>query len=270
MRAIKAIKGAALLCGLAWQGAATAASVASLNLCTDQYLLRLAPERAQSVSFLARDPSLSSFASRAQAIPINEGRIEELMRAQPDLILAGPYGAQMTLRLLRDKGWPILRMNAATDFNAIRADALMMGERLGAQNGAQEWLRTMDALLAEARAAPLPPWRALIVGANGYVQGEGTLGHAVMQAAGLRNAAADASIRGYVPLGLEEILRLAPAVILHPANDAAAPSLAQHWLTHPMLDRLAARSLAFAPHYLTCGTPETAQLVRQIQDALRP
>ena len=60
-----------------------AASVASLNLCTDEYLLLLArPQEIASVSFLSQDPQESPLWKLARRHPSNRGSLEDIL-AQP-------------------------------------------------------------------------------------------------------------------------------------------------------------------------------------------
>ena len=57
-----------------------AASVASLNLCTDEYLLLLArPQEIASVSFLSQDPQESPLWRRARGYHSNRGSLEDVI-----------------------------------------------------------------------------------------------------------------------------------------------------------------------------------------------
>ena len=63
--------------------------VVSINLCSDQLLLMLArPEQIASVSRLSREPNSSFMAASAARYPVNDGKIEQLLAQDPDLILA--------------------------------------------------------------------------------------------------------------------------------------------------------------------------------------
>ena len=99
---------------------AHAQRVASLNLCTDQYLLALAPERAVGVTFLALDPSLSALSDAAAAIPPLRADAEAVLATRPDLVLAGPWGARATLAALERRGVRVERLAPPEDFAAIR------------------------------------------------------------------------------------------------------------------------------------------------------
>ena len=96
--------------------------VVSLNLCADQMLLLLAPEKAVALSPLARDPTLSFVAERAARFPVVRPSAEAVLRLHPDLVLAGEFGAQTTLALLEGSGLRVVRAGLPQSFDAIRAE----------------------------------------------------------------------------------------------------------------------------------------------------
>ena len=74
-------------CALIAAHAETPQRIVSLNICTDELLLRLVePSRVASVTWLSRDPSLSNIAALAAAVPVNHGSAEEVIPSAPDLV----------------------------------------------------------------------------------------------------------------------------------------------------------------------------------------
>ena len=72
-----------------------AASVASLNLCTDEYLLLLArPQEIASVSFLSRDPQESPLWRQALGLHSNRGSLEDVIGRKPHIVLTMGGGGQ--------------------------------------------------------------------------------------------------------------------------------------------------------------------------------
>src|SRR3569623_2131733 len=88
MRSAIERKGEACMPAFALLAASLPLRVASLNLCTDEYLLLLAqPERVVSVSYLSQDPQKSALWKWAQHYRGNRGSIEDVLTLRPDLVL---------------------------------------------------------------------------------------------------------------------------------------------------------------------------------------
>ncbi len=244
-------KRSALFLFLAFPAQATP-DIVSLNLCTDQYLLALAPERAAAITFLARDPALSAMQSAAQAVPTVRADAEAVLALRPALVLAAPWGARATLDALARRGVAVERIPPPTDFDAIRTTTRQLGARLGAPARAEALLAEMDAILARPRSSQ---GSAIALEPRGLTAGTGSLRDAVLRAAGLTNAADGRA------LSLEALAR-APAVLLVVAPPPAYPARATEWLAHPALAHHPRRALA--PHLTICGGPWTAAAVAML------
>jgi iron complex transport system substrate-binding protein len=231
---------------LAWP--AHAARVVSLNLCTDDYLMLLAPEDVVALSPLATDPSLSVVAAAARAMPWVRTDAEAVLMLHPDLVLAGPYGAETTLAALQLHGLRIERTGLPQDFAAIRAETRRMAAVLGVPARGEALLAEMASRLAAIPARP--PIRALYLEARGYTVGPGSLEDTVLRAAGFFDVGA-----GGRP-GLEAIVANPPQLLVV-ADPARFPSLATELLQHPALKNIPRRTVP--PALLACGGPWTAR-----------
>lgn len=229
-------------------GTRAADRVVSLNLCTDQLLVLLAPEKAAALSTLARDPALSVVATEAARLPEVRADAETVLALDPDLVLAGQYGAQATVAALRASGIPVLQLGLPDGFDAIRAQVREVAQALGAEARGEALLAAMDGELA-ALPKPNPAPTAVLLGARGWTSGPRTLGGAVLRAAGYRNVGA-----GHV--GLERLLSHPPDVLIT-AEAPRFPSLATAMLEHPALRALPRKR--FAPALLVCAGPFTAR-----------
>lgn len=265
--------------------------VVSLNLCADQLLVLLAPERVAALSTLSRDPALSHVAPRAAALPQVRADAEAVLRLRPGLVLAGRYGAQPTAASLERRGVPVLRLDLPAGFDAIRAQVREVAAALDVPGRGEALIRDMDARLAAlprghappdsptagGQAAhgpdgpgpaptahgptdpahatyapprvPQAPPRALLWGARGWASGPGTLGDAVLRAAGFENAGAGGVV------GLETLLSRPPDLLVT-AEAPAFPSLATELLRHPAVAGLPRRTVP--PALLICAGPFTA------------
>ena len=229
--------------------AQAAPDIVSLNLCTDQYLLALAPERAAAVTFLARDPDLSVMAATAAAVPTVRADAEAVLALRPTLVLAAPWGARATLDALARRGVTVERIDPPTDFASIRATTRHLGARLGASARAEALLAAMDEVLAVPRTAQ---GGAIALEPRGLTAGPGSLRDAVLRAAGLTNAGDGRQ------LSLEALAR-APAVLLVVAPPPSYPARATEFLAHPVLAYHPRREV---PQHLTiCGGPWSAGAV---------
>lgn len=239
---------------LALLPARAADRVVSLNLCTDQMLVLLAPEKIAALSPLAREPALSYVAPQAEHLPIVRASAEAVLRLHPDLILAGEYGAQSTLALLQQERLPLLRITLPQDFEGIRQMTRLLATALGVPRRGQALLAMMDAELA---SPPQPDHsaRALVWEPRGLTAGPGTLMDAMLHAAGMTNAS-DGS-----PLTVEALLRHPPDLLVVPTAPAY-PSLATTLLDHPALAGLSRR--AIPPALTICPGPFNAKAVTML------
>jgi len=244
--------GAALTAlALLWAPARAAERVVSLNLCSDQLLVLLAPERVAALSPLSRDPALSFVAREAASLPIVRPSAEAILRLHPDLVLGARWGAQPVLALLEAEHVPVQRLDLPNDFPGIAAATRALAAILGVPERADPLVQRMRATLA-AVAHPGEPPEAIAWSPRGYTSGPGTLMDAVIRAAGYRNGATGGR------LGLEMLLRQPPDLLIVPENPSY-PSMATDLLDHPALRRIPRRSLP--PALTICAGPFTAEAV---------
>jgi iron complex transport system substrate-binding protein len=233
---------------------AAATRVVSLNLCTDQLLVLLAPEQIAALSPLARDPALSFVARRAASLPIVRPSAEAVLRLHPDLILAGPYGAPTTVALLQSEGLAVHRITLPQTFAGIRAQTVGLATLLGVPQRGAALIRAMNATLAAIRR-PSRRVTAIAWEPHGFADGPATLTGAVLRAAGLTNLS-----DGH-RLGVEAVMRIRPdLLVVQQAPDF--PSLATDLLHSPVLASIPRRALP--PALTLCAGPFTAQAVAML------
>ena len=235
--------------------ACAAPNVVSLNLCTDQLLLVLAPAQALAVSKLARDPALSVVAAQAAGVPAVAADAEAVLALHPGLVLAGEYGAQGVLGLLRARGVRVVQIAEPTDFAGIEAAIAATAAALGVPARGQALVARMRADVAAIH--PAPHGSAIFWQARGYTAGPGGFGDALLRRAGYSNAGTG----GQMPL---EALLTHPPQMLVTESAPAYPSLATDMLTHPALVGLARRSLA--PAWLACPGPWSVAALRVLAE----
>ncbi|MFP4004868.1 MAG: ABC transporter substrate-binding protein, partial [Alphaproteobacteria bacterium] len=244
--------------------------VVSINLCADILALQLGV-RPVAVSAFAADPDYSPVAEMAAGIPVTSGNAEEVLRLQPDRVLAGRHTARFAVRLLRRAGVPVTQIEPANDFAGIRRNVRTVARALGRERAGEDAIRRFDAALEEVRGDALTPRRsAVLYLANGYTTGKGSLYNAVLDLAGLDNVAAQMGVGAYGFLTVEQVLRAAPDIIIRAPGDPQAPALAYEKLNHRALRRYAQdHPVITAPSGdWFCGTPRVAAAARRILAAL--
>lgn len=251
--------------------------VVSLNVCSDQLLMLLAPpERIVAVSYLSVDPEISVLAEKAGDFTSTTGRLEEVLELQPDLVLAGTFTTRPTVFALRRLGIPVVELSPARSFVDVRANLRQVAAVLEVPDRAERLIAEFDTALANVEKG----WndgsegrrpRVAIYGANGWSAGPGSLRHVVLEAAGLRNLATEALIGTRSHLPLEVLVAARPEVIVTSQREPQAPALAEALLSHPAFLELRGHSnfVAIPQALWTCGTPFVAEAVRRLAAAVR-
>jgi iron complex transport system substrate-binding protein len=245
--------------------------IVSLNLCTDELLLRLVPrERIASVTWLARDAGASNVAAQARSVPVNHGSAEEVIPSAPDLVLVGDYTTIAATSLLRRTGFHVTSFSIPASFDAVRRQVAAFGKAVGAEAEADSLANEIDEGLAAAAgpaAAPMP--RALVLNPNGVTMGPGTLADTVMRRAGLDNIAARLPLGGYDQVPLEVLAGLDIDVLVVSSTAPGAPSLATGVLQHPVLQALRKRMVVVdLPGRLwSCAGPGLVEAVARLRAA---
>lgn len=245
--------------------------IVSLNLCTDELVLRLADREAiASVTWLSQDPRNANMAELARMLPANHGLIEQVLSHKPDLVIAGAYTTRSTVALLKRVGAPVREFGMPRNIAEMRAQITEVAALLGEPVRGAALITEIDARLARIAAAPAEPRpRALVLRPNGFTVGRGSLVDEILTAAGLVNRAAELGIDSYGQIALETVaLGQADLLILNTTPDGP-PSLAHEILHHPVLARLGDRvKLVALPSRLwTCAGPTVIDAIKLLRRA---
>ncbi len=239
--------------------------IVSLNLCTDQMALMLAPrESIRSLSYLAVRADISATSDRAGGIPLNHGRSEEILPLHPDMILAGRYTSRPTVFLLKRLGYDVLDQDISRSISDVRERVREAGRALGRAREAEAEVAAMDRRLDAL--APRPGERrptAIYYQPNGLTAGADTLVGDIIAHAGLDNLGARAGVRGHGRMPLEMLLDLRPEILIVDDRKPQAPALAYEVLRHPALMAMIGRSVqVIVPTRLwICGIPTVVDAV---------
>ena len=106
--------------------------IVSLDGCVDQLLLDLVERgRIAAVTHLASDASVSAIPDKARSIAFTRGSAEDVLRFDPDLVLAGPYGVPATVDLLRRLGKRVVIVPQPQDLEGVRDAVRIVAEATG-------------------------------------------------------------------------------------------------------------------------------------------
>lgn len=243
-----------LLCGGGTRVARAALRVVSLNLCTDQLLVLIAPQDVAGLSPLVRDPALSAVAPEAAKLPIVPAAAEAIFRRHPDLVLAETSGEQLLLGVLRRLGLRVVTIRDPENFAEIEAAITKIAALLDAPARGAALNAGIEAILAK-----LPrtggPRTAMVWEPRGLTPGPHSLPGAVLAAAGYRDVARGGALE------LESLLSHPPDLLVVPGAPGM-PSRATTMLRGSILAAIPHRRVPAS--WLICGSPFSARAAERI------
>lgn len=239
--------------------------IASLNLCLDALLLKLVePARINSLTYISGNPQFSPFAKQAQQFHLNRGLAEDLVPRNPDLIIAGDFGAGDAKVLLKQLGFRVETLSLPRTLADIGSHIRRFGELTGSQHSAEKMVQELDEQLTRLDASPNTLIPAFWYASNSYVVGGDTLENELMTRAGFHNLALDKKISGFSQLDLEDLILAKPKVIIVETSDVQAFSLAQEYVQHPALRNKKMHIIKLPATLSVCIAPIAADVIENL------
>lgn len=238
------------------------ASVASLNLCADEYLLLLArPQEIASVSYLSHDPLDSPLWRRAKAHHANRGSIEQVLGRRPSVVLTMGGGGRATALIARRIGIRPVDLRFTNSLGDVETNLRTVAAALGDPARAAPWISRLREL---QRTAPKRQADAIWISGGGQSFGAHSPGAQWLSLAGLRQR----------PLGgervsLETLLVNPPQVLVQSSYRRAQLSRGTRWLDHPIVRRAPSRKITTDGRAWTCLGPLLIGEVERLRKALR-
>ena len=235
---------------------------ASLNLCTDEYLLLLArPQEIVSVSYLSRDPRETTLWRQARQHPANRGALEGVVAHRPTLVLTMGGAGRASGLIARRLGIQVLDLPYPATLADVEQQALQVAAALGDSRRALPFQRALAQLRSDR---PHRARDAAFLGNGGPSLSPDSLGAQWMRLAGARQAALPNA-----RLTLEHLATRPPSVLIRSTYRAGQMSRGQAWMTHPVVRRLAPRTISTDGRPWTCaGLPMIAEM-RRLRERLR-
>lgn len=241
--------------------------VVSLNLCTDLLVSLVAkPEQIAGFSPTSADHSYSTIADVVENYTVHNGSAEEVIRLQPDLIVA-PSHMMGVAKLLERLGYKVARVSLPYSLDEINPTVMTFGELLGQPQRAEKVARDFTAA-QNAVANTFSGQSSLIIGPNRYTTGRTEFRSDVLAVAGLTSAA---PFDGSGSISLEQLIVAAPDILIIDDSTTNQHSLAQSFKRHPALQKMAAtqtrRQLTMRSRDWICASPYIANIWQQLEAA---
>lgn len=229
--------------------------VASLNLCTDELLLLLAqPAQIVSVSHLSHSPRETALWRAARGHRANDGKLESVIALRPQIILTmgGSGGARQALA--RRFGARLVELPYPASPAEVVAQAAQVAALLGRPAAVgpyrQQLLRLEDTRPSLKDGA--------FLGSGGLSLSPDGVGASWLRLAGFRQPALTNN-----RLTLELLATQPPKWLIRSDYRADQASRGAAWLSHPLVRRLAPRTVATDGRPWTCGgLPMLAEVER--------
>jgi len=239
--------------------------IVSVNLCTDELLLRLVgPERVAALTKFSADPEFSTIASQVKDIKKIQGGIEDVQACGPDLLVGGRFSHKETLRFFSRSGIPVLTFDLPKSFEDIYTDIRKLAEGVGETERGEAIVQEMQSDLAVLKPGTGSKKKAVFFQSGGMVPGSGTFENAIMEAAGLENLAATLGIQDYGSLSLERLIGMKPDVLIFASDQKKRPTVRGEVLDHPAIRKALphVKTVTLPSATLNCGSPASIEAVR--------
>jgi len=268
---------AALIAGVALMvsnpSLAAAPRIASMNVCTDQLLLSLADaSQIAGLSPYARDEWQSWRAGDARRFPLLSGGAEDILMLRPDVVVASLFDKRATRELLRQNGVDLAEFSVPRTMAEVKAQLVRMGEITGHADRADAGIARLDAAARHARAALANRGeRVLPLSRRGWVFGRDSLTGALLQEAGLRNAADELGLIDGGFASLEAIIALKPDLLLVSEEGDRAEDEGTAFLLHPALERFypLSKRVVMPERFTVCGGVMLADALDRLVEEMK-
>ena len=250
--------------------AAALPRIVSMNVCTDQVLIKLAdPAQIVGLSRFSRDAWV---ADDTQHFPILSGGAEDVLVLRPDVVVASLFDKRSTRELLKANGLHLAEFAVPQNLAEARTQIREMGEIAGHPDRAASEIARLDAALARARQAVAEKhYRVLPLTRRGWVAGSDSFLGALLAETGLFSAARELGFDSGGYASLEAIVDLKPDFILVSQAGDHAGDDGQAFLLHPALQRFypPERRIVIPERLTECGGVMLAEaldvLVKELQ-----
>ncbi len=221
--------------------------IVSLNLAADETLLPLVgPARFAAATAFSLDPGISNVALLSAQVGAHlesASDTERIITLDPDLVLVASFTDPAILQQLRDAGLTVFATGFPTSLDGVRANTRLLGQVVGEEAAAEDWLKRMDAdiqAVSDSIGEHLVAVKALYLTPGNYTSGRNSTIAQVIQAAGGVDVAAAADVNQSAPVSDEFIIEQDPDVIFLTGWTPYDPTFRDTFLNNPVFANLKA------------------------------
>jgi iron complex transport system substrate-binding protein len=247
--------------------------IVSMNPCVDTILREVAdPKQIAAISHYSQDPRATSVPLEwAMQYPSVSDAAEDVIAAEPDLVIAGPHVAIQTIAALKRLRIPLMQVGVPDNIDTSKQQIREIATNIGQAQKGRTLNARIDRAVAQASAG-LPPVSALIWQGSGLVPGKGTLADELLTRTGFYNLSASLGLQQWDILPLEGLLSHPPDVLMAgEANMGAGNGDANRMLSHPVFKKTGVRIRVahFPSNLLHCGGPIIIRSLARLSDIRR-
>jgi len=241
--------------------------IVSMNLCTDELVVRLAePERIAAITYFSADSSISNISEEAKRFHLIRSQVEEVMSLNPDLVFMGKFTDRASIALLKRMGYPLKLVDLPQDFRGIRENIRDVALALGETEKGERLIEQLNRALEEPSEPLSPEPRVLFYQRGGFTPGADTFEDAIIGTAGAVNVSRERGIRHYGVLPLEMLISAKPDYVIVSDFDQTRRAVGNILLEHPALSKTKQIQMITIPDkWLNCGGPLSQEAVQKLR-----
>ena len=197
--------------------------ILSYSLGHDEMVLAIvSSDRIAAVGKYTGDPAYSNIADFAADLPRYEKGVENVLAADPDLVIVSKFTDADIVKLIEEAGVTVVRPALESSAEGNILNILLIGYMLGVEDRALELAAEIEGRLGLV-ADRVPPAgdesRPVVLALTKYsdkiyAAGDGTTEGGIIETAGGVNAAATEGLSAHKEISVESILAMDPDVIL--------------------------------------------------------
>jgi len=211
--------------------------IASLNLCTDELLLSLAdPDQIVSLTWLAREKSLSAFFEPARAYHQNNGRASDVIPLNPDLVFLSEFFPANALGILETVGIKSVVVPEPRTTKQLLENIRVMSSAIDQVKKGEKLISLFSSRLKSiAEDTSRQKTSALLLSPGIASFGSSAVKIEILKMLNIRVLNQEKPSLANRYLSIEELIRSSPDFVIIDKYSGDYPSVSEEMLRHPLI-----------------------------------